>query len=80
MKGNSQEEKNKDIIVSYIDEIFNKHNLSSIERYFGGNSVRTANSGFHSCNVYDIFYDEGYSPKQISLKYLLQEVGWIARP
>jgi predicted ester cyclase len=39
MKGNSQEEKNKDIIRSYIDEIFNKHNLSSIERYFGGNSV-----------------------------------------
>jgi hypothetical protein len=31
--------KNKNIIRSYIDETFNKHNLSSIERYFGGNSV-----------------------------------------
>jgi predicted SnoaL-like aldol condensation-catalyzing enzyme len=35
----SQEEKNRNIIRSYIDEIFNKHNLSSIERYFGGNSI-----------------------------------------
>ena len=34
-----QEEKNKNIIRSYIDEIFNKHNLSSLERYFGGNSI-----------------------------------------
>jgi predicted ester cyclase len=39
MKGNFQEEKNKNIITSYIDEIFNKHNLSSIQRYFGGNFV-----------------------------------------
>ena len=38
-KGNSQEEKNKNIIRSYIDEIFNKHNLSLIERYFGDESV-----------------------------------------
>ena len=36
---NSKEEKNKNMIRSYIDEIFNKHNLSSIERYFGGNFV-----------------------------------------
>jgi predicted ester cyclase len=39
LKGNFQEEKNKNIITSYIDEIFNKHNLSSIRRYFGGNFV-----------------------------------------
>ena len=39
LKGNFQEEKNKNIITSYIDEIFNKHNLSSIQRYFGGNFV-----------------------------------------
>jgi predicted ester cyclase len=38
-KGNFQEEKNKNFITSYIDEIFNKHNLSSIQRYFGGNFV-----------------------------------------
>jgi predicted ester cyclase len=35
----SQEKRNKTIIRSYIDEIFNKHHLSSIERYFGGNSI-----------------------------------------
>jgi predicted ester cyclase len=39
MKGISQEEKNKNIIRSYIDEVFNKHNLSLIKRYFGGNYV-----------------------------------------
>jgi predicted SnoaL-like aldol condensation-catalyzing enzyme len=35
----SQEERNKVIIRSFIEEIFNKHNLSSIERYFGEVSV-----------------------------------------
>jgi predicted ester cyclase len=35
----SQEERNKTLIRSFIDEIFNKHNLSSIENYFGRDSV-----------------------------------------
>jgi predicted ester cyclase len=39
LKGNSQEEKNKNFIRSYIEEIFNKHNLSSIQRYFDGSSI-----------------------------------------
>src|SRR5919106_74570 len=30
----TQEERNKNLIRSYIEEIFSKHNLSSIERYF----------------------------------------------
>ena len=34
-----QEERNKTIIRSFIEEIFNEHNLSSVERYFGGNSI-----------------------------------------
>lgn len=38
-EGNSQEERNKTIIRSFIDEIFNEHNLSSIEKYFGEDSV-----------------------------------------
>jgi predicted ester cyclase len=33
------QDRNKTLIRSYIDEIFNKHNLSSIERYFGENYV-----------------------------------------
>ncbi len=37
--GNDQEERNKNIIRSFIDEIFNKHNLSSIEKYFGKDSI-----------------------------------------
>jgi hypothetical protein len=36
---NSIKEKNKTIIRSFIDEIFNEHNLSSIEKYIGKDSV-----------------------------------------
>ena len=35
----SLQDRNKNLIRTYIDEIFNKHNLSSIEKYFGGNSI-----------------------------------------
>jgi predicted ester cyclase len=35
----SLEERNKILMRSFIDEIFNEHNLSSIEKYFGKNSV-----------------------------------------
>ena len=38
-KGNPNEERNKTIIRSFIDDIFNGHNLSSIEKYFGKDSV-----------------------------------------
>lgn len=34
-----QEERNKTIIRSFIEEIFNEHNLSHIEKYFGNDSV-----------------------------------------
>jgi predicted ester cyclase len=35
----SQEERNKTLVRSFIDEIFNKHHLSSIGKYFGKESV-----------------------------------------
>ena len=35
----SLEEKNKNIIRSFIEEILNEHNLSYIEKYFGNESV-----------------------------------------
>jgi predicted ester cyclase len=35
----SQEERNKALIRAFIEEIFNEHKLSSIEKYFGKNSV-----------------------------------------
>ena len=38
-KGTSLEERNKTLIRSFIDEIFNEHNLSSIEKYIGKDSV-----------------------------------------
>jgi steroid delta-isomerase-like uncharacterized protein len=34
-----QEGRNKTIIRSFIEEIFNEHNLSSIEKYFGNETV-----------------------------------------
>ena len=36
---NSLEERNKTLIRSFIEDIFNEHNLSSIEKYFGKESV-----------------------------------------
>ena len=41
-KGDSSEEENKNVIRSYIDEIFNKRNLSSFERYFDGDSIEAS--------------------------------------
>ena len=35
----SQEERNKGLIRSFIQEIFNKHDLSTIEKYFGNETV-----------------------------------------
>jgi predicted ester cyclase len=35
----SLEERNKTLIRSFIEEIFNQHNLSSMEKYFGRDSV-----------------------------------------
>jgi predicted ester cyclase len=35
----SPEERNKIFVRTFIDEIFNKHNLSSIEKYFGNETV-----------------------------------------
>lgn len=38
-EGSLQEERNKSIIRSFIEEIFNDHNLSFVEKYFGSDSV-----------------------------------------
>jgi predicted ester cyclase len=38
-EGTSVEERNKTLIRSFIEEIFNEHNLSSVEKYFGKESV-----------------------------------------
>ena len=38
-EGTSLEERNKTLIRSFIEEIFNEHNLSSIEKYIGKDSV-----------------------------------------
>jgi predicted SnoaL-like aldol condensation-catalyzing enzyme len=38
-EGSLQEERNKSIIRSFIEEIFNDHNLSFVEKYFGNGSV-----------------------------------------
>jgi hypothetical protein len=38
-EASSLEERNKALIRSFIDEIFNEHNLLSVEKYFGKGSV-----------------------------------------
>ena len=36
----SQQDQNKSLIRAFIDEIFNKHNLSSIEKFIGKGSIK----------------------------------------
>jgi predicted ester cyclase len=36
----SQQDQNKSLIRTFIDEIFNKHNLSSIEKFIGKGSIK----------------------------------------
>ena len=38
----SQEEKNKIIMGSFINEIFNNHDLSSLEKNFGNGSIKSS--------------------------------------
>jgi steroid delta-isomerase-like uncharacterized protein len=38
-EASSQEERNKTLMRLFVEEIFNKHNLPSIENYFGKDSV-----------------------------------------
>lgn len=38
-EGDSKEDRNKTLIRSFIREIFNEHNLSLIEKYFGNETV-----------------------------------------
>ena len=44
-KRDSSEEEYKNVIRSYIDEIFNKRNLSSFERYFDGDFIESPQAG-----------------------------------
>ena len=39
IKENSQEDRNKDLIRSFIQEIFNEHKLYSIKKYFDDGSI-----------------------------------------
>jgi predicted ester cyclase len=39
-KRTSQEERNKALIESFVEEIFNKHNLAAIDKYFGKDSIQ----------------------------------------
>ena len=44
-KNNSQDNRNKVLVESFIEEIFNKHNLSAIEKYLGPDTGNR-NGGF----------------------------------
>lgn len=41
----SPEERNKTLISSFIEKIFNEHNLSYIKKYFGKDSIEGKSSG-----------------------------------
>jgi predicted ester cyclase len=72
----SHEERNKSIIRSYIDEIFNKHNLSSIERYFGGNAIegspQTGKGGVGSKQFINEFF-RAFPDWRASIEHIVSE-------
>jgi predicted ester cyclase len=72
----SQEKKNITIIGSYIDEIFNKHNLSSIERYFGGNyvgdSLQARNGSVGSKQFINEFF-KAFPDWQANIEHIIAE-------
>jgi predicted ester cyclase len=76
LKGTFQEEKNKNFITSYMDEIFNKHNLSSIQRYFGGNFVKgspkAGKSGIGSKQFINEFF-KAFPDWQATIEHILAE-------
>jgi predicted ester cyclase len=54
----SREETNKTLIRSFIEEIFNDHNLSSIEKYFGKDSIEGSPQAGKSGRGFKLFLTE----------------------
>lgn len=75
-EGTSLEERNKTLIRSFIEEIFNEHNLSSIEKYFGKDSVEgspqagKAGEGFRRF-LTDFF--EAFPDWRANIEYVIAE-------
>jgi predicted ester cyclase len=72
----SLEERNKTLIRSFIEEIFNDHNLSSIEKYFGKESVegspqaRKSGEGFRQF-LTDLF--EAFPDMHTTIEHMVAE-------
>lgn len=71
-----QEERNKTIIRSFIEEIFNEHNLSHIEKYFGKDSVEgspKARKGRRGFEHFLINFFKAFPDMRTSIEHMVAE-------
>lgn len=75
-KGDSSEEENKNVIRSYIDEIFNKRNLSSFERYFDGDFIKDSpqagKDGMGSSHFISEFF-KAFPDWRVTIEHIIAE-------
>jgi predicted ester cyclase len=72
----SLEEQNKTLIRSFIEEIFNEHNLSSIQKYFGKESVEgspQAGKGGEGFRQFITDFFEAFPDMHITIEHIVAE-------
>ncbi len=72
----SQEERNKTIIRSFIKEVFNEHNLLSIDKYFGKDSMEgspQAGKGGESFRQFLTDFLEAFPDWRANIEHLVAE-------
>jgi predicted ester cyclase len=76
-----QEETNKAVIRSFIEEIFNKHDPSSIEKYFGKNSVEgspQAGKGGEEFQQFLIAFFKAFPDWHTNIEHIVAENDLVA--
>jgi predicted ester cyclase len=72
----SLEERNKAFIKSFIEEIFNEHNLSSVEKYFGKGSIEGSPQAGKSGEGFKQFLTDlfkAFPDMQTSIEHMVAE-------
>ena len=72
----SLEQRNKTLIRSFIEEIFNQHNLSSMEKYFGRDSVEgspQAGKGGEGFKLFLTDFFEAFPDMHTTIEHIIAE-------
>ena len=69
----SLEERNKTLTRSFIEEIFNEHNLPSIEKYFGNDSVKSSPQAGKGEEEFLTDFFNAYPDWRANIEYIVAE-------